>query len=220
MENFFRIRAEKQEHIVKAAFLVFGRQGYRKASVADIAKSAGITKGMVTYYFGSKKTLYLYLMDLCRERLTQAIASGADPGVRDFFERVRYVVGAQMEALGKYPAMVSFLNSAYAETDPEVAGEVAEAFAGEDAMCRGYMLEGERHTAFRPGFDPRLVCKLALWASDGFFGELYEAGSIAEGPGELAAEFYRCLDAMALAFREGGVAGLDNGAARDPAPNA
>jgi AcrR family transcriptional regulator len=86
MEQFFKIRAEKQNHIVDSAFSVFGRQGYRKASLSDIARKAGITKSMITYYFGSKKTLYLYLVGVSKSLLIEAIKDNISSKATDFFE--------------------------------------------------------------------------------------------------------------------------------------
>jgi len=167
MENFFKIRAEKQDHIVKAGFMVFGKQGYRKASIADIAKAAGTTKGMITYYFGSKKTLYMYLIELCQTSLLQSVREQLGSGVTDFFERFKTITNLQLDALRKYPGLLGFANSAYYETDPEVVDDVKEIFADGDSLFDRLLLEGIDLSGFKPGFDPGLICKFILWAGDG-----------------------------------------------------
>ena len=88
MENFFKLRADKQEHIINAALSVFGRNGYKKGSIADIAEEAGIAKGMVSYYFGSKKNLYLYLAELCGTTLLDEMEKRFDKTVTDFFDKM------------------------------------------------------------------------------------------------------------------------------------
>jgi len=82
MEEFFTLRAEKQNHIIDAALTVFGRNGYKKSSIADIAEKAHIAKGMVIYYFGSKKNLYLYCAELCGDLLEKEMEKGFDPTVK------------------------------------------------------------------------------------------------------------------------------------------
>ncbi|MCL2600278.1 MAG: TetR/AcrR family transcriptional regulator [Treponema sp.] len=203
MENFFRIRAEKQDHIIKAAFMVFGRQGYRKASVADVAKEAGITKGMITYYFGSKKNLYLYLLEFSHKSVVQAVKDLTGSDNIDFFERLKNVTLLQVEAIKKYPAQIGFITSSYYETDPEVAQDVARICADEDDMINSMLLEGVDFSRFKPGVDPRLLCKFSLWASSGIFEELFNAAS-AEKAEELTAEFFQCLDLMRRTFQRKG----------------
>lgn len=61
LDKFLALPKEKQKAILDGAMQVFGSAPYKKASVGDIAKAAGISKGMVFYYFGSKKELYLFL---------------------------------------------------------------------------------------------------------------------------------------------------------------
>ena len=199
MENFFKIRAEKQEHIVKAGFMVFGKQGYRKASIADIAKAAGTTKGMITYYFGSKKTLYMYLIELCQTSLLQSVREQLGSGVTDFFERFKTITNLQLDALRKYPGLLGFANSAYYETDPEVVDDVKEIFADGDSLFDRLLLEGIDLSGFKPGFDPGLICKFILWAGEGFAEELFE--KTAEDRIEaIAADFLKCLDIMRRTF--------------------
>lgn len=49
---------ETRERINAAAFRLFGRQGYARTSVADIADAAGVKKPLLYYYFPSKEALY------------------------------------------------------------------------------------------------------------------------------------------------------------------
>jgi AcrR family transcriptional regulator len=69
-ENFERIPKAEQESILAACIEEFARQGYSKASTNAIVKRAGIPKGTLFYYFGSKKDLFLYVFDYAIERYT------------------------------------------------------------------------------------------------------------------------------------------------------
>lgn len=71
--------------------------------MADIAEEAGISKGMVTYYFGSKKNLYLYLAELCGKIFVDAIENYFDRGVTDFFDKIRMGTEIKMAALCPLP---------------------------------------------------------------------------------------------------------------------
>ena len=53
-----RIAARNKKAILGAAIGVFIEKGYDGASIAEIAKRAGLPKANVYYYFGSKETIY------------------------------------------------------------------------------------------------------------------------------------------------------------------
>jgi len=52
--------ARKRERILAAAVARFTAVGYRKTSVEDVAKAAGVAKGTVYLYYGSKPELLLH----------------------------------------------------------------------------------------------------------------------------------------------------------------
>jgi len=203
IENFFQIRAEKQSHIVDAAFAVFGRQGYKKASLSDIAKEAGITKGMITYYFGSKKNLYLYLVNVSWTMLTQVGEKKASLADMDFFQKLRIMIDIQISAIREHPAMISFVNSLYVEADPDVADDIAQTCETIERHYNEFLLAEAGASPFKSGVDSRLICKFVNWASGGFMEELFEIKSTDSRIDTMAADFYKCLDLMKQAFYEG-----------------
>lgn len=58
-----RIRLRNEKAILEAAEQVFARHGYRGASVQAIAEVAGLPKSNVLYYVGSKRQLYVALLE-------------------------------------------------------------------------------------------------------------------------------------------------------------
>ncbi|MCL2408741.1 MAG: TetR/AcrR family transcriptional regulator [Oscillospiraceae bacterium] len=199
LENFFKLRAEKQDHIINAAFKVFGRQGYRKASIGDIALEGGTTKGMITYYFGSKKTLYFYLMEVSHIRLVRAVEDRITPDITDFFEKLKIITGIQVAALKEYPALISFMTSLYYETDPEVAEDIAQGFIAEQAHYDNMLMGGTDFTQLKSDVDPQLICKFVSWTTEGFLEALLNAGS-PDKVDALVADFYQCLDLTQKTF--------------------
>jgi len=199
LESFFNLRAEKQEHIINAALAVFGRNGYKKASVADIAGKAGIAKGMVIYYFGSKRNLYLYLAERCGRILTEEMEKGVDGEVSDFFDRIKAATGIKVAMLKKHPAIFSFLTSLYYETDEEVADGL-KAFMDAGMDYRERMLTGGADLSrFKDGVDPGLLDKFFIWASEGMANDLLVNKS-ADRIDVFIADFYALLDLMKLYF--------------------
>ncbi|MFF5296100.1 TetR/AcrR family transcriptional regulator [Paractinoplanes globisporus] len=57
----------RREQILSVAVRLFGERGYADVSTGDIAAGAGVARGLVNHYFGTKKELYL---DVIRVMLT------------------------------------------------------------------------------------------------------------------------------------------------------
>lgn len=52
-----KVVEDRREQIIEAALRVFAQKGYAKATNKDIAREAGITPGLIYYYFESKDAL-------------------------------------------------------------------------------------------------------------------------------------------------------------------
>jgi len=52
----------KREQIIQAAYKVMSEKGYENASIKDIAHEAGITPGLVHYYFRNKEEVLMELL--------------------------------------------------------------------------------------------------------------------------------------------------------------
>ena len=61
-EQFEEIRKSSRQKILDAALEVFAKQGYHSATVDAIAKTAGISKGLMYNYFKSKDEVLNELM--------------------------------------------------------------------------------------------------------------------------------------------------------------
>ena len=54
-EKFYELPEEKQLSVLNAAMEVFAEYEYKKASTDLIAAKAGVSKGLLFYYFHNKK---------------------------------------------------------------------------------------------------------------------------------------------------------------------
>ena len=199
MESFFNLRAEKQEHIINAAFSVFSRSGYKKASIADIAGEAGIAKGMVMYYFGSKKNLYLYLVDLSGRVMTEELEKRLDPNVTDFFDKIKMMSDIKLSVMKRHAALISFLASVYYETDKEIAGDL-KPFMDKGLETRQKMVLYTTDTSrLKDDVDPKLLDKFLVWAGEGFGNDLLKNGGMDKAE-EHMGDFYTVLTLMKKYF--------------------
>ncbi|WP_435200999.1 TetR/AcrR family transcriptional regulator [Janibacter sp. GS2] len=78
-------RAERRQQLVDEAVEEFGRRGYARASLADIARRAGVSKAMIHHVFTSKEGLGAACLEEVGPGLVAAIAAAQtadDPGQR------------------------------------------------------------------------------------------------------------------------------------------
>jgi AcrR family transcriptional regulator len=54
---------ERREQILSAAIRAFRRADYSAVSVDELADAAGVTRGLLHHYFGSKRALYLAVVE-------------------------------------------------------------------------------------------------------------------------------------------------------------
>jgi len=168
MENFLSLPEDKQKTIRNSALKVFGENGYKKASVKDIADEADISKSMVFHYFGTKKDLYLYLVDYCSKVLTGPLTSIQKDLPRDYFERMKVATEKQMGVLKDEPFFLKFLTSMLSESDPEVSEEL-QAYRDYAATFQSsYALDDMDFSKFKDDVDLKVVLRMMVWMAEGF----------------------------------------------------
>ncbi|MFN4059256.1 MAG: TetR/AcrR family transcriptional regulator [Paracoccus hibiscisoli] len=88
---------EKQRVILDSAAQVFAEQGMEKASMAQVAARAQVSKALLYHYYPSKDALIFAIITTHLEELDAAIAAADDPSlVPD--QRLRRLVGAVLES--------------------------------------------------------------------------------------------------------------------------
>ncbi len=194
MEKFLALAEEKQKKIIGGAMQIFGGAPYKKASVGDIAKAAGISKGMVFYYFGSKKELYLFLMSFASQKIITAYLENPCSENPDFFERVRQAAEVKLGVLSEYPNMLRFLTAVFFERDAEVKAEVESFLAnGEELRGRLAFPKIERQK-FKEGVRPELVMNLIARYTEGYISHFGQGKTLETEA--MMAEFDECLAMM------------------------
>jgi len=168
--------------------------GYKKASMNDIATAAGISKGLVFHYFGSKKALYLYLAEISGTIFLSEMKSRFDKNISDFFDRIKLATEIKMSVMKKYPALLLFLGSMYYETDEEVADSIKEILAQSEEIRSGLAFDGMDASKFKEGIDPQLVVNILVRFSEGYVSNSPDMAAL--DIEKLLSEFEACLDLM------------------------
>jgi AcrR family transcriptional regulator len=93
-----RLRGEeRRERILDAATQLFAERGYSEASIAEIARTAGITAAVIYDHFPSKAELHLTLLEAQAEALMSAVGSALASAPEEPEARLRSGVDAFFE---------------------------------------------------------------------------------------------------------------------------
>lgn len=117
-----------RQRLLQAARTTFGRRGYTKASVRDIARQAGVHPALVGYHFGTKRALHVAAVRDAMEALgARVVASAAmGKGPRDGAVRALHAYLDHLEADPAFPLLVQ---RAVAEGDRRVLAILEKALA-------------------------------------------------------------------------------------------
>jgi TetR/AcrR family transcriptional regulator, fatty acid metabolism regulator protein len=82
---------QRRERLIKATYLEVAEKGYSAATLQDIAKRAGVSKGSTLYYFATKEDLFLGALEWMIERVHDRIGKAVE-AVEDPIEKVKAVI--------------------------------------------------------------------------------------------------------------------------------
>ena len=168
LEKFFALNEQKQVQVINAALQCFGKHGYDKASINDIAVAAHISKASVFQYFGSKKQLYGYLLDYAGKIITDSFRQSAFGEDSDLFDRVLASSLTEAEILKKNPYISQFITSAWAETAAEISDTLV-AFREEMSKLRSdLILKKNDAVKFKNPDDAETVFQILMLMAEGY----------------------------------------------------
>lgn len=148
---------DRREALLKAAILVFSRQGYQGASVKAITEAAGCATGTFYLYFPSKDDCLSALIDRLYERVLRAVAEARshevsvtdklwvsiEAAVRVFGSESELAAVVLRDAPGASPMFRARLNRVRQTLASLIAEDLGEAGLPEwDRECAARMLEG------------------------------------------------------------------------------
>lgn len=165
---FSSLPDEKQQQILDAAAEVFSREDYKRASTDDIAARAGISKGLLFYYFKNKQSLYLYVADHMRHLVERYLEREKIAEITDFFDMLDYGAREKLQLFQRQPWILDLSLRLYYATDKDVVSSLRQRFMEMlDEMWDTYFSHINRDK-FHPGIEPRLVLNQLIYLIDGY----------------------------------------------------
>lgn len=167
-DKFYELPEAKQMAILLAATEVFAAYEYKKASTDLIASKAGVSKGLLFYYFHNKKTLYLKTYEYVTQTLHDAICDSHLFEITDFFELVTYATKKRVQVLAQNPFILSFsVRSFYSEKE-----EISDQLKTENSniIRENYhrYFQHIDYSKFKENADPEHIFHMLIWMMDGY----------------------------------------------------
>lgn len=140
---------ERRLALLKAAFREVAEKGFSEVTLDDIARRAGVSKGVTLYYFESKEALFRelfsWLIDSIHARMREAVAAEQDP-----VSRIRALVALIFPSPSKNRAFFrAFVDFSGLAARREPFREINERFyAGCREIDGGIVEEGMRRGVF------------------------------------------------------------------------
>ncbi len=167
-EKFYDLSNEKRLAIINSGFEVFGTYSYIKASTDLIAAKAGISKGLLFYYFHNKlmffKYLYMYAENLMRTAVEQSDYAKST----DFFEALEIITERKCLLLRNSPFIMNFIVTANYSTDDRVCQIIKESRDDDLAKMLASEFANIDYTKFRDDVSPNDVIEILSYSLDGY----------------------------------------------------
>lgn len=115
-----RVTKGRHQSILQTAMKLFGEKGYQGVSIEEIARTAGVSKGLVIYHFTSKENL---LVQVLRQG-TMALFEQLDTAIQDHEtakDKIRAAVEMYLSIASAGPAltrmaMIAVFEAAYSDS--------------------------------------------------------------------------------------------------------
>jgi len=112
IEKFMNLAPDKRDRMINAAMKEF-RYGYKKASTDAIVKEAGISKGLLYHYFGSKEQLYVFLIRHATELVHSGFYDMMNKGNQDILDVFWQMALLKKDLTDQYPYLYEFASGAH-----------------------------------------------------------------------------------------------------------
>jgi AcrR family transcriptional regulator len=112
--------ARRRKQLLEVALQVFAERGFHPTSMNDLAEAAGVTKPVLYQHFGSKRELYLELLDDVGSRLRDAIGKATSEAATPR-EQVERGVAAYFSFVDEHQAAFQVLFGGGSRRDEEFA---------------------------------------------------------------------------------------------------
>jgi AcrR family transcriptional regulator len=143
------VQGTVREAILDAVERLLARYGYKKTTMDDLAREAGIGKGTIYLYFPSKEEVALSSIDRVVERVYEQLRMIAASGGAAAERLRRMLIARVLVRIENVEAYSQSLDDLFEALRPAYMARRSNFFAGETTVFRRVLVEGRRAGEFR-----------------------------------------------------------------------
>ena len=159
--------AEKRERIINAAMREFCK-GYKNASTDEMVKEAGISKGLLFHYFGSKEKLYQFVLSDTADLMNKEFLNLINFEQGDVLDRIWQITLLKMDLSNKYPLLFDFGAAAYVTEKDNPKSEFASIFKEIQRGIAAKIFDNIDESVFKDGIDIQKAVNVIWWSLMGY----------------------------------------------------
>lgn len=167
-EIFNKLDEEKQLAIINSGLEIFSIYGFQKSSTDLIARKAGISKGLLFYYFKNKLSYFEFLFEYSQKIISSSIDMDLCKKTRDFFEILECVIDQKYKLLTKYPHLFNFIVVAYWSNNNRIIDIVSNKVISYDNFNIYEYLDNIDKSKFKNEEDIHKVIEMLSLMLDGY----------------------------------------------------
>lgn len=204
----------KKKAIIEACLSEFAEQGFERANTNRICEMAGVSKGLIFHYFGTKQNLYLLTLEACMAELQQAFGS-LQIQDRGFFEAMQYISRMKLAFFKEHPRHYRLMTQAFYNAPPALAQKIHALQIQAFEMGQGMVRTMVAGLPLKPGVDPEMAYDLILGVSGIVEGRYAAALTGAESFSEetyqeMENSYMAYLELLLYGIAEGGISEKEN----------
>jgi TetR/AcrR family fatty acid metabolism transcriptional regulator len=157
----------KEDAILEAALRVIKRKGFHKARMADIARDAGISYGLVYHYFKTKEELFETILERWWESLFTLMAE-TRAAEHEVHEKLRRIILFLLDTYQRHPNLVNIFITEISRSTANLTRKRLERFKGFMALTEEVIVEGQNRGVLRDDFKARYLTYIFLGALEAF----------------------------------------------------
>ena len=177
-------REASMELLLGAALRLFVSQGFRATNLEQISAAAGLTKGAVYFYFGSKEAVLLAVLKRVRavvvDRALEAVEAAGDDPVDRLVAYVHYQAGLGITHRDEVLLLI-LMSLEYKERPGEVNDFIASLYRKQRKLIETLVADGQERGRIRKDVPARELAAIVLATHDGTFLEWFRRSSTLRG---------------------------------------
>jgi AcrR family transcriptional regulator len=195
------IEREKRNNIINSAMKEFSKNSFQNASTNVIAKEAGISKGLLFHYFGTKERLYKFLEFFSIKVVTDEIVNKMDWNQQDIFLRLKEISLIKFKLLEEYPYLTDFSFVVFQDKTADEIMQIEPGFPLE--LYSKIYTHNIDFTLFKDNIDQKKATDIVRWTiekyGDDFRGRV-KTESIEFDYKQIEKEIYSYIDMLKKCF--------------------